>query len=117
MTSFARRFGPEYNPAMVRFFMLLLPLSLWAQQEPASNAAAAVSSTPTALCIVNGDGSGRVQITDGRHGDEEPKWSPDGERIIFDSDRTGHREIYVMRSDGSDVRRVTNNGEKDDHPV
>jgi TolB protein len=39
---------------------------------------------------------------------DDPQFSPDGGWIAFDSDRSGDREIYVMRRDGSDVRRVTN---------
>jgi len=39
--------------------------------------------------------------------DETPAWFPDGRRIAFQSDRTGAFEIWTMRADGSDVRRVT----------
>jgi Tol biopolymer transport system component len=30
-----------------------------------------------------------------------PIWSPDGSRIVFDSNRKGHRDLYVKPSDGS----------------
>ena len=36
-----------------------------------------------------------------------PSVSPDGTRIVFDSDRTGGGDIYVMNSDGSGVKRLT----------
>ncbi len=36
-----------------------------------------------------------------------PTWSPDGRRIAFMSWRAGSTEIYVMKRDGSDQRRVT----------
>ncbi len=45
-----------------------------------------------------------------------PRWSPDGERIVFSSNRDGDPknensgEIYVMNADGSDVRRLTRYG-------
>ncbi|MEO1130580.1 MAG: S41 family peptidase [Planctomycetota bacterium] len=34
-------------------------------------------------------------------------WSSDGEHIAFESDRSGYRNIHVMRASGSDVRQVT----------
>jgi Tol biopolymer transport system component len=36
-----------------------------------------------------------------------PDISPDGAWIVFDSDRTGNGDIYVMRVDGSGVRQLT----------
>jgi tricorn protease-like protein len=37
-------------------------------------------------------------------------WSPDGRSILFESGRDqsgGYGDVYVMRPDGSDVRRLT----------
>jgi TolB protein len=39
--------------------------------------------------------------------DAYPSFSPDGQRIAFDSDRDGNNEIYTMALDGTDVRRIT----------
>ncbi|MGZ7081335.1 MAG: TolB family protein, partial [Thermoanaerobaculia bacterium] len=36
-------------------------------------------------------------------------WSRDGRRILFFSDRTGRNQIYSMKADGSDVRRIATN--------
>jgi TolB protein len=36
-----------------------------------------------------------------------PAYSPDGRRIAFSSNRDGNFEIYVMNTDGSNVRRLT----------
>jgi Tol biopolymer transport system component len=36
-----------------------------------------------------------------------PAISPDGRRMLFDSDRSGGGDIYVMDANGSDVRRLT----------
>jgi TolB protein len=36
-----------------------------------------------------------------------PSPSPDGERVVFQSNRTGRWEIYVMNIDGSDLTRIT----------
>ena len=34
-------------------------------------------------------------------------WSPDGKYIVFDSNRHRKQEIYIMKADGSEVRRLT----------
>ncbi|HEY0083569.1 MAG TPA: tetratricopeptide repeat protein, partial [Pyrinomonadaceae bacterium] len=49
--------------------------------------------------------------------DWHPDYSPDGSRIAFASNRDGATEIYVMRADGSDVRRLTFNTTEDDCPA
>ena len=38
-----------------------------------------------------------------------PSFSPDGSKILFDSDRSGVNQIYTMSVDGSNVQRITNN--------
>ena len=48
--------------------------------------------------------------------DQSPSWSPDGRHIAFVSDRDGNREIYVMGSDGTNPRRLTNHAASDWSP-
>ena len=36
-----------------------------------------------------------------------PSVSPDGRRIVFDSDRTGNGDVYVMNADGTGAERLT----------
>ncbi len=47
---------------------------------------------------------------------EVPRWSPDGQRIAFMSNRDGNFEIYVMSIDGSNQSRLTNNIYNDQFP-
>ena len=55
-------------------------------------------------------------LTDGSHYDNFPQWSPNGDLILFTSDRAaGDFELYVIRSDGSGLRRLTNAYGNDAH--
>ncbi|MCB2263771.1 MAG: hypothetical protein LGR52_12675 [Candidatus Thiosymbion ectosymbiont of Robbea hypermnestra] len=40
-------------------------------------------------------------------GDIHPRWSPDGSRIAFSSNRTGRYELWTIGADGADLRRMT----------
>ncbi len=50
----------------------------------------------------------RYSLTDYQN-DLEPDWSPDGERVVFTTSRDGFQELYTMRADGTDLKRLTNN--------
>jgi Tol biopolymer transport system component len=66
------------------------------------------------------DGSDVTRLTDDTRNDLYPSWSPDGEKIVFASNRdtTGEGdEIYSMDADdGSDVTRLTDNDADDREP-
>ncbi len=47
------------------------------------------------------------RIAEGLAWDVQPRFSPDGKRIAFTSDRGGGDNIWVMNLDGSDKRQVT----------
>ncbi len=50
------------------------------------------------ICLVGADGAGLRTITDGPNDDSEPRWSPDGRRLTFRSDRErkGRHGLYVL---------------------
>ena len=48
-----------------------------------------------------------TRIAEGLAFEHQPRFSPDGQRIAFTSDRGGGDNIWVMNVDGSDKRQVT----------
>jgi Tol biopolymer transport system component len=61
------------------------------------------------VVVINADGSGLTNLTSNSVGDFEPRWSPDGTKITFMSDRSGDYDIYTMDANGSNVAPVTTN--------
>lgn len=53
------------------------------------------------------DGSNVVQLTDTDGYDAEAVFSPQGDKIIFTSVRSGDLELYIMDPDGSNVEQIT----------
>jgi Tol biopolymer transport system component len=70
------------------------------------------------LFIVRPDGSGLRQLTNDPFRDRYPRWSPDGSRLAFQSDRGGRYEIWSIRADGSGLAPVTQtSGDSVSYPV
>ena len=59
------------------------------------------------IYTMNTDGSGVVRLTEQSGSDANPVWSPKGDKIAFESNRSGRPEIWVMNADGSDPVRLT----------
>lgn len=66
------------------------------------------------IWLMNVDGSNLRQLTDfagndEAHGYQEgpPHWSPDGEQILFSSEREGNFDLYVIRPDGWGLQNLT----------
>lgn len=59
------------------------------------------------LYVIPATGGDARPITSGIAWDEQPRWSPDGTRIAFTSDRGGGDNIWIANRDGSDPKPVT----------
>ncbi len=83
------------------------------------------------LWLMNPDGSGKTALTNNTVNDQECDWSPDGTKIVFDSNENragcsgsptanptpfnpcGDRDVFVMNADGSGRTRLTTNAYND----
>ena len=82
------------------------------------------------LYTIRPDGTGLRRLTNTPGNDAHSIWSADGEWIVFSSARMGFKderalydgvpqpygEIFAMRADGSDVRRLTDDTWEDASP-
>lgn len=73
------------------------------------------------IYLMNVDGSGARVLSPLNGNAQEPSFSPDGKWIVFSAyyDHTGDAngcEIYILRVDGTDLRRLTDNGYCDYQP-
>jgi TolB protein len=65
---------------------------------------------------MNADGTGQTRLTNNAAGDYGPRFSPNGQKILFTSfrDDASGGEIHVMNADGSGSTRLTNDPGKQD---
>lgn len=102
--------------------------------SPAGDRVAFVSnaSGDDEIWIVNRNGSGlkRLTATNTAYNAREigkdtflpevnghPSWSPDGTKILFWSNRTGHRQLWLINADGTNEQRLVTNAFDDWDPI
>jgi TolB protein len=66
------------------------------------------------LFIAARDGSGERPLLQPQGVDYDATWSPDGESIVFTSDREGSADLFRVRPDGTGLERLTNDPAYDD---
>jgi TolB protein len=57
------------------------------------------------------------RLTQGGAIDTGPSYAPDGRQIVFETDREGSQQIYVMNSDGSNPHRISSSQGRYSTPV
>ncbi len=61
------------------------------------------------ICLMDAGGSNRRQLTDIEATNFYPSFSPDGNQIVFSSNRDGNFEIYMMDIRGENIVQLTDN--------
>jgi TolB protein len=56
-------------------------------------------------------------VTHSKANDIDPAWSPDGDRLVFSSDRGGSFNLYIVDRDGHNLRRLTRSPSRDFVPA
>jgi dipeptidyl aminopeptidase/acylaminoacyl peptidase len=60
------------------------------------------------LWLASADGSVRRQLTTTTKRDSHPRWSSDGKRILFQSNRSGSSQLWIIGMDGGEAQQLTN---------
>ena len=60
------------------------------------------------LWIVGSDGTGHRPLMTGDFADSSPRWSPDGTRLAFLSNRSGEPQVHVRWMDSGESSAITN---------
>ncbi|MBI2565528.1 MAG: endo alpha-1,4 polygalactosaminidase [Candidatus Schekmanbacteria bacterium] len=68
----------------------------------------------SAIWKVRFDGTQATALTDGSGDDREPNWSPGGDRLVFQSQRTGDWEIWTMTAAGGALVNISSEAVAED---
>jgi len=90
--------GSEYSVYQTR----LSPDGRWIVFEAVANS----SRLESALYVIPAAGGTWTRITDGRHWDDKPRWSPDGRTIYFVSGSDGFFNVWGIRFDPATGKAV-----------
>ncbi len=63
------------------------------------------------ICSMRLDGSEKKFLTSNTdYNVSDPKWSPDGTKILYTSKEKGNYDVYIMNADGTGKRQLTTHG-------
>jgi Tol biopolymer transport system component len=68
--------------------------------------------------VMRADGSERRNLSEGTDANEGVAgFSPNGDRIVFRSARSGHFDLYTSKRDGTELKALTNDEARENFPV
>lgn len=75
------------------------------------------ASNIKAIYTMDPDGSNQAELASSNYyNNDNPGWAPGGNLIVFDTDRDGTKQIYIMDSSGQQVKRISNNSFNNTEP-
>ncbi len=77
----------------------------------------AENRTDSDVWLVPTNGGEPRQLTRSPKHDRHPRWSPDGRHLVFESNRDGTFQLYVLALDGGEPRRITTLATEAGQPV
>jgi dipeptidyl aminopeptidase/acylaminoacyl peptidase len=67
------------------------------------------NSSSACIWVASASGKGEPrQLTNTDKKDLNPRWSPDGKHLLFESSRSGSMQLWVIALDGGEARQLTN---------
>jgi Tol biopolymer transport system component len=72
------------------------------------------------VLVMGADGTNQTRLTAAGNVDITPRWSPDGSKLAFASDRVGNFgtfEVFSMNANGTNQTRLTNNLNENSRPA
>lgn len=113
----SRRFVCRKSAVGTCALLIVLMTTLPAQSPTARKITASrVFGNPgqVGLFIAASDGSNERPLFSTHDSDYDPAWSPDGNSIVFTSDRAGSADLFLAKPDGTGLERLTDNPAYDD---
>lgn len=95
MFSFKRLSDPQISPTGKMIAYVVTDVDL------------AENRTSSTIWLVGTDGGAPRQLTNTTKKDKHPRWSPDGKRILFESNRSGDNQLWVIDVGGGEARQLT----------
>ena len=99
---------------MGRLAVLLLAATGLLLAQPKTIVFARLGPSQTRLFVSNADGTAERPLLNSDSLDYNPVWSPDGQSIVFTSERNGSADLYRVKPDGTGLQRLTANPAYDD---
>lgn len=69
------------------------------------------------LYLMKFDGNSITRLTNNPAADGHPAWSPDGTRLVFETNLDGVFQLYLINADGTNQVRLTSDAANDRRPI